>query len=140
MSEGHSVSKEIQELLFSKGKTLADVEKAFENKKEELKNKRHITEKRVWSKKSERVKRTIGRSIYLVQSNFPLKMFVFQETFMEGAKEPEIRLGYYLVSPMTLKREGRIKLVWGQYNPNIPKKDLVELMRIAREKGIIEKT
>ena len=64
-------------------------------------------------------------------------MVVFQESFHEGKKEPEIRLGYYLVSPKILKEKGIIKLIWGQYNPNIPKKDLLELISKAKQKGII---
>jgi hypothetical protein len=137
MSNTHLVSEEIQELLSRKGKTMEDIEKAFEDKKRKLENKRYIVEKRPWSKKATRLKRRIGRSIYLVQSNFPLKMFVFQESFHEGKKEPEIRLGYYLVSPKILKEKGIIKLIWGQYNPNIPKKDLLELISKAKQKGII---
>ena len=53
-------------------------------------------------------------------------------------QEPEIRLGYYIISPKTLKEKGELRLVWGQYNPNIPKKDLIELLKKANEKGVID--
>jgi hypothetical protein len=63
---------------------------------------------------------------------------VYEAYPLEGADEPEFRLGYYIISPKKLKEEGKLHLMWGQYNPNIPKRDFIELMRRAKEKGIIE--
>ena len=138
MTKGHFISNEAERILKVKGLKISDVEDRFQNKIEELMKKKYADEKQPWSKQPRKMRRKIGRLITLKQSNFPFKMFVLQEVFLEGEKEPEIRLGYYIVSPKTLIEQGKIRLVWGQYNPNIPKKDFIELVRMAREEGIIK--
>ena len=138
MTKEHFISKEAEKKLKEKGFKLKDVEERFQNKINQLKKRKYVDEKQPWSEHPTRMKRKIGRLITLKQSNFPFKMFVLQEVSLEAEKEPEIRLGYYIVSPKTLIEKGKIRLVWGQYNPNIPKKDFIELVRMAREKGIIK--
>lgn len=128
----------IEELLKEKGKTLKQVEKLLQNKKEELKEKKHINEKDVWSKDGKGRKRNeLGRFVTLTQSNYPLKMFVLQEMSAKKELEPELRFGYYTISPKRLREKGELRLVWGQYNPSIPKKDLIKLMEMAKEKKIL---
>lgn len=138
MTKQHSISIEAEKKLKEKGK-LKDVEQKFHEKIEELKKKKYVVEKQPWSEPPTKIKRKIGRLLTLRQSNFPFKMFVLQEVFLEEGKEPEIRLGYYIVSPKTLTEKGELRLVWGQYNPNIPKKDFIHLIRMAQEEGIIDK-
>lgn len=138
MTERHFIAKEAEEWL-KKTKKLKEAEKKFEDKIEELKSKKHVTETQPWSEPPKKMKRKVGRFVTLRQSNYPYKMFVLQEVYLRDENEPEIRLGYYIVSPKTLKQKGEVRLVWGQYNPNIPKKDLIELLKKAKEKGIIGK-
>ena len=138
MTEGHFVSKEAEKILKAKGFKISDVDGIFQKKSKELTKKKYTDEKQPWSEQPRKMRRKIGRLITLKQSNFPFKMFVLQEIFLEGEKEPEIRLGYYIISPKTLIEKGELRLVWGQYNPNIPKKDFNELVRMAREEGIIK--
>lgn len=134
----HFISKEADKWLTAKGKTSRDVDRKFEDKIEELGRRRFVTEKQPWSEKPiKKMRRKIGRFVCLRQSNFPFKLFVLQEVFLEGEKEPEIRLGYYLISPRALIEEGKLRLVWGQYNPNIPKEDFKELVKKAEREGIV---
>jgi hypothetical protein len=124
-------------LLKEKGFTLKDVEKLLEDKKEKLKEKKYIYEKDVWNLDAKEKKRNeVGRLVTLTQSNYPLKMFVLQEQKSKTEREPEIRFGYYTISPKML-REGNLRLVWGQYNPTIPKKDLIKLMELAKDKKLL---
>jgi hypothetical protein len=138
LTERHFISKKAEKWLNKNDLTLEHVEKKFKEKIEELKKKKYVTEKQPWSEHPKKMKRKVGRFIILKQSNFPFKMFVLQEVFLEGENEPEVRLGYYIVSPKTLIQKGELRLVWGQYNPNIPKQDFIELLRKAKEKGITE--
>ena len=138
MTKGHFISKQAEKELEEKGFKLKDIEERFQNKINLLKKRKYVNEKQPWSEHPTKMKRKIGRLVTLKQSNFPFKMFVLQEVFLEGEKEPEIRLGYYIVSLKALIEKGKLRLVWGQYNPNIPKKDFIELVRMAREKGIIK--
>jgi hypothetical protein len=133
----HFISKEAERWLTAKGKRMIDVDRKFEKKMKELRKKKLIIEKQPWSEKLGKLERKVGRSVYLKQSNFPFKMFVLQETFLRGEEEPEIRLGYYLISPRALIEKGKLRLVWGQYNPNIPKEDFKELIRRAEKEGIV---
>ncbi len=124
-------------LLKEKGFTMKDVEKLLEDKKEKLKEKKHVYEKDVWNLDAKEKKRNeVGRFVTLTQSNYPLKMFVLQEMSAKKELEPELRFGYYTISPKRL-REGELRLVWGQYNPSIPKKDLIKLIEMAKEKKIL---
>ena len=134
----HSISEEAAKRLEEKGFNLRHVEQKFQDKIGELKNKKCVYEEQPWSENPTKMKRKIGRLVTLKQSNFPFKMFVLQEVFLKGENEPEIRLGYYIVSPKALIKKGHLRLVWGQYNPNIPKEDFAELVRMARQEGIIK--
>lgn len=138
MTEMHFISKEAKGRLNEEDFTLEDVKEKFRQKIEELRGKKYISERQPWSEKPKKIKRKAGRFVSLIQSNFPFKMFVLRESFLEGEEEPEIRIGYYIVSPKLLKEKGKLRLMWGQYNPNIPKKDFIELIRKAQEKGIID--
>jgi len=138
LTKGHFISKQAEKKLKEKGFKLKDIEERFQNKINQLRKRKYVDEKQPWSEDPTKMKRKIGRLVTLKQSNFPFKMFVLQEVFLEGEKEPEIRLGYYIVSPKTLIEKGKLRLVWGQYNPNIPKEDFIELVRMARKEGIIK--
>lgn len=117
---------------------MEEVDEKFRIIEEKLKKKEYAEEKQPWAEHPTKMKRRLGLFVTLRQSNFPFKMFVLQEIFLEGEKEPELRLSYYIISPKKLKEKGKLHLMWGQYNPNIPKRDFIELMRRAKEKGIIE--
>jgi len=121
---------DIIKLLKEHGYTLEDVSRAFEEKIKELEKKKYAEER---LPSGEIVKRPVGKFVTLKQSNYPVKMFVLQEILR---REPEIRIGYYIVSEKKL-REGKLSLQWGEKNPNIPKKDFKLLIKKAEEKGII---
>jgi len=121
---------DIIKLLKEHGYTLEDVSRAFEEKIKELEKKKYVEER---LPSGEIVKRPVGKFVTLKQSNYPVKMFVLQEIL---GREPEIRIGYYIVSEKKL-REGKLSLQWGEKNPNIPKKDFKLLIKKAEEKGII---
>ena len=59
-------------------------------------------------------------------------MFVLEEMDRD-----EIRIGYYVISLKKLKEKGKLSLMWGQFNPHIPKNDLQSLLQIAKERGIL---
>jgi hypothetical protein len=130
---------DIESLLKEKcGKDLTHVKEMLEKKKEELKGKKYANEKDVWSKDGKGKKTNeIGRCVTLIQSNYPVKMFVLQEISAKKEIEPEIRFGYYTISPKRLREKGELRLVWGQYNPSIPKKDLIRLIEMAKEEKIL---
>ena len=116
--------------LENKGYTLNDVNKLMNEKIEYLKIKKNITEKDPLT--SDKYKREAGRFVTLIQSNYPIKMFVLQEIDAE-----EVRIGYYIVSLKKLVKKGMLSLQWGQFNPNIPKDDLIKLLKLAKERGIL---
>ena len=122
----------VEKLLQKSGYSIEDVKIAFEKKIHELENKKIIRE----NVPLEGVKeRKTGRFVTLIQSDYPLKMFVLQEVYV-GKDEPEIRIGYYIVSKKMLEK-GKLSLQWGQFNPNIPKKDLMKLIEMAKRKSIL---
>lgn len=126
------------ELLKEKGKTLKQVEKLLEEKREELKEKKHSNEKDVWSKDGKARKRNeLGRFVTLTQSGYPVKMFVLQEMSAKKELEPELRFGYYTISPKRLMEKGELRLVWGQFNPSIPKNDLLKLIQMAKDQKML---
>ncbi len=75
----------------------------------------------------------IKKYVTLPQSDYPEKVFVLQEILLPNGKE-ELRIGYYIIAKKG-KRKG--KWAWGQFCPFIPKKDLEELIRRAKTKGIL---
>jgi hypothetical protein len=126
------------ELLKEKRKTLKQVEKLLEEKKDELKEKKYSNEKDVWSKDGKTRKRNeLGRFVTLIQSNYPVKMFVLQEMSAKKELEPELRFGYYTISPKRLMEKGELRLVWGQFNPSIPKNDLLKLIQMAKDQKML---
>lgn len=121
------------DLLKKHGYTTKDVDELFREKTKQLEEKKIVYEiVPVEGKKQRR----IGRFVTLRQSDYPLKMFVLQELDIDR-EEPEVRLGYYIVSKRILRDKGKLALMWGQFNPNIPKKDLKELIKKAENKGIL---
>lgn len=108
-----------------------DVEKLLDEKIINLKNKKSIREKRVLGPS---VKVDAGRFVALRDTNYPLKRFVLQE--MNNGKY--VRIGYYVLSLKKLRDEGKLRVVWGQYNPSFPKEDLTKLINKAKENGIIQ--
>lgn len=75
----------------------------------------------------------IGKYITLRQSNYPGKIFVLQEILFEDGKK-ELRLGYYIIGK---KPGAKNRWVWGQYCPFFPKRDLIKLIRKAKEAAIL---
>ena len=122
-----------QELLKEHGYTMEDVDKAFHNKIKELEKKKYVIEKLPLGGN---VRRPVGRFVTLRQSNYQVKMFVLQELHV-GKGEPEVRIGYYIVSKKMLRNKGKLSLQWGQFNPNFPKKDLKELIKRGERKRIL---
>jgi len=84
---------------------------------------------------------------FLQQHNLDEKVFVFErlrkksiegeiahkKTWKKG--EIEYRIGYYIVGKIG-KRKG--KWTWGQFCPMIPHKDLIRLIKKAKEEGVIK--
>ena len=125
-----------RDLLKKNGYTVNSVHKAFCEKIEELKKKKYVTEKDPLDDTV--YKRPVGKFVTLIQSNYPVKMFVLREVYANNKQEePEVRIGYYIVSQRLLKKKGKISLQWGQFNPNFPKEDLKELINRAHRKGIM---
>jgi len=120
-------------LLEEHGYTMEDVDKVFHERIKELEKKKYVKEELPLGDK---VKRPVGRFVTLRQSDYPIKMFVLQELYV-GKKEPEVRIGYYIISKKILRDRGKLSLQWGQFNPSFPKKDLKELLRRAEKKGIL---
>lgn len=118
------------------GFTLDDVNKLFEKKIEELKKKTHIRVKNPSTgfagiATSYNYRKT-GKFVTHIQKSYPIKMFVLQ-----GIDRDEIRIGYYVISLKKLKVEGKLRVVWGQYNPHIPKDDFSILLEKAKKEGVI---
>jgi len=122
------------ELLRKYGYTMDDVDKAFRETEKKLKKKKYAKEKHPLEDKSRQ--RRVGLFVTLRQSDNPLKMFIMQELYV-GKKEPELRIGYYIISKKMSRDKGKLSVQWGQFNPNFPKKDLKELLRRAEQKGIL---
>lgn len=122
--------KDWEVLLRKAGFSWQDVDKAFEDKIQQLKRKESIMEKRPLGGHT---KTDVGRFVTLRDSNYPIKMFVLQEM----SKGQYVRIGYYVLSLKKLKEEGKLKIVWGQYNPSFPKEDLLLLLDKARKGKII---
>lgn len=129
--KGDDKMEEWEQLLRKAGYTLEDVDKAFTLKIEELKRKKTMREKRPLG---EHIETTVGKFVTMKQSDYPLKMYVLQEM----NKWQYIRIGYYIVSLKKLKEEGKLQIVWGQFNPTFPKEDLSLLLKKAQKEGIID--
>jgi len=121
---------EWEELLKQHGYIMEDVDDAFKAIEERLKNKKHVWEK---TPLGERKKREVGKYITHRSTHYPLKLFVLQEFGTIG----HMRLGYYVVSLKKLRDEGKISVVWGQFNASFIEKDLKQILDKARSKGII---
>jgi hypothetical protein len=119
-----------KDLLDRAGISLADVDKAFDSKMEDLKKKKTIREKRPLGGYNET---DAGRFVTLREKTYPIKMFVLQEM----SKGQYVRIGYYVVSLKKLKEEKKLKIVWAQFNPSFLKKDLLLLLDKARKEKII---
>ena len=133
----HEIGKKAFQILEEKGYKIDDIDKEFEKTIKKLDKKKYAIQKGVWELNKKRNKLKLGKCVYLRQSNFPFKLFILQEVYIEGETEPEVRIGYYIVAPKKLKEEGKIRIVWGQYNPIIPKKDFKVLIDKAKENGIL---
>jgi len=127
---------EWKSLLHEKGFTLKEVDNLFIQKIKSLENKKSIRFKDPASgfkgKETEYFESKVHGFVTLIQKSYPIKMFVLEEMDRE-----EIRIGYYVVSLKKLKEKDKLSLMWGQFNPHIPKEDLSILLDKARKKGII---
>jgi len=81
-----------------------------------------------------KIKFKVGKYVTLRQSTYPEKIFVLEEIKFENGKE-ELRLGYYIIGKKGRKKG---KWTWGQFCPFIPKRDLIRLIKKAKEKGILK--
>lgn len=119
-----------KELLKEANVSLA-VDKAFDDKIEYLrKKKKTIREKLPLGGYNET---DAGNFVTHREETYPIKMFVLQEM----SKGQYIRIGYYVVSLKKLKKEKKLEIVWAQYNPSFPKKDLLLLLEKARKEKIL---
>jgi hypothetical protein len=126
--------KKWEKLLKEKGYTPRDVDAAFREKIEELRKKRTTMEQDYL----EGVRKSrVGNFVTLQQSDYRIKMFVLQELYDSKGKPSYVRFGYYKVSLKKLETEGKLSIVWGRFNPTIPKKDFEKLVRMAEEKEIL---
>jgi mRNA-degrading endonuclease RelE of RelBE toxin-antitoxin system len=84
------------------------------------------------------IKFDVGKYVLLPQSTNPKKIFILQEIFFEKKDSKdyhgEVRLGYYIIGK---KPQLKGKWVWGQFATFIPKRDLIKLIDLARQKGIL---
>jgi hypothetical protein len=132
------LSKKIEKrikLLEENGYTLKDVVDKFDEVVSRLEKKSYANLKTPWNDKEERQKVPLGEFVKQKQSGYPFKIFILQEIkYKEGT---QIRIGYYMISPKKLKQERKLKVVWGQFNPHLPKEDLKELIKKAEKKGIL---
>ena len=128
--------EEWKSILHEKGFTLKEVNSLFIQKIESLKKKKSIRFKDpssgIEGKETEYFESKVHGFVTLIQQSYPIKMFVLEEMDRD-----EIRIGYYVVSLKKLKEKGKLSLMWGQFNPHIPKEDLRILLDKARKKGII---
>lgn len=113
------------------GYKLEDVDRLFNEKIEKLKDKKSIREKRPLGGYT---KTDAGKFVDLKDTNYPIKRFILQE--MNEGKY--LRIGYYVLSLKKLKKEGKLKIVWGQSNPSFLKEDLLMLLEKARKNEIIK--
>lgn len=72
----------------------------------------------------------VKRLVWCQQSDVPSKVIILEEIEWESDKRTELRMGYYATS-----RTGH--WWWGQFALMIPRKDLEELLRYGREKGLL---
>ena len=123
-------------MLEEEGYTLRDVHDLFEKRIEKLKEKKYIKYKNSATGfagiKLKKETWEVGRFVTLIQKSYPIKMFVLQELGKQ-----EIRLGYYVLSLKRLKEKGKLSIVWGQFNPHIPKSDFEKLIAKANKIGIL---
>ncbi len=75
----------------------------------------------------------IEKYVALPESGYPTKKFVLQEIVRDNGRRT-LRLGYYIIAKKG-KRKG--KWAWGQFCPFIYKEDFHEIVRRAKEKGIL---
>ena len=119
-----------KELLQDKGFTLKDVQEAFRQKIEYLReSKKTVSEKLPLGGHAIR---EVGKFVTHVESSYPVKMHVWQEI---GADH--IRLAYYVVSLKRLKEKGKLHIWWGQFNASIEKGDLRKLIGKAEKAGML---
>ena len=127
-----------EKLLIEKGYAVEDIREAFEQKIEHLKQKKTIRENHPLGGYREH---KAGRFVtqHEITKGYPLKMFVLQEIVDKEwyGEAPYLRFGYYIVSWKTLKKKGKLSILWGQFNPSISKGDLTKLIRKATDAGII---
>ena len=72
----------------------------------------------------------VKRLVWCQQSDAPSKIIVLEEIEWESDKRTELRMAYY-----TTSKTGH--WWWGQFALMIPRKDLEELLRYGREKGLL---
>ncbi|MHA1972487.1 MAG: hypothetical protein ACTSW1_05830 [Candidatus Hodarchaeales archaeon] len=117
------------------GYSLKDVYNLFEEKKKELENKRKVYFKDPTTGydgiDTKILETKAGRFVTRIQKTYPIKMLVLQE--LEG----EVRIGYYVVSLKKLREKKQLSIVWGQFNPHIPKDDLRAIIEEAKKNGIL---
>ncbi|MFH1457098.1 MAG: hypothetical protein ABIF17_03210 [Patescibacteria group bacterium] len=80
-----------------------------------------------------KIKFKVIKQVKYQQSNYHEKIFVLQDLLFENGKK-EIRIGYYIIGK---KPKMKGKWVWGQFCPLFPKKDLLALLKKAKDKKII---
>jgi len=80
--------------------------------------------------KEKKLQFSVKRLVWCQQSSAPSKVIVLEEIEWDSDKRTELRMGYY-----TTSRTGH--WWWGQFALMIPKKDLEELLRYGREKGLL---
>jgi len=125
--------REWEKLLQKHNKSMKDVTEAFQKKIDKLKEKKIVREKRPTEGY---VKRKVGKFVTLMDSGYPIKMFVMQELCSKNEATTYVRIGYYIVSLKALAR-GKLSLMWGQYNPSIRKSDLRKLIEKAEKEKIL---
>ena len=72
----------------------------------------------------------VKRLAWCQQSNAPGKVIILEEIEWESDKRIELRMAYY-----TTSKTGH--WWWGQFALMIPRKDLEELLRYGRDKGLL---
>ncbi len=65
------------------------------------------------------------------QHNSQHKLIAFQKMYYEEERRHEFRFGYYMIG---IKGKATGKWVWGQYCLFLPKKDLVNILKMANRK------
>ena len=75
----------------------------------------------------------VKKQVTLKQSTYREKVFVLQELQFENGKK-EIRIAYYIVGK---KGRAKGKWTWGQFCPIFPRKDLIDLIKKAKDVKIL---